>query len=735
MRGFLSNFRLAFRQLSKAPGFSVAVVLMLGAGIGAATAIFSLVEGVLLRPLAFQNPERLVALGDHVGENTGIGVTAPELVTYEKAATAFSSAGGYTHVTYELASGGTPEVIHAARMEARTFETLGVAPMLGRAFTQQEDSAHAPIAVISYAMWLNHFHRDPNVLGTSIVLDRKTYTIVGVMPREFEFPMETGRLGHAQLWVPMSLTADEVSESHAGEWRFNMVARLKDGVTVQQASQDADRVAQQIMRDFPAKLSAIRIHGAAAPLREQVVESARPLLRALFFTVLIVLMIACVNVAILMLVRAIRRRREYAVRLALGARAGAMIRDALAEGLLLSAAGGLLGLTAAAVALKSALVLLPESLPRIDAIHMDIRVAAFALLLAAVTGAICSVVPAFAAMRTNLLESLRESGRTSSGTSHAWLRSALVVAEIAIAMILLTVCVAFVRSYQKMLAVDPGFRPDHVLVAGYQLPLEQYATGSSTQRFDREVLDRLAAKPGIVAVGMADVLPASASVPMADYTVEGVPMGAWKMEFAPFSVSSGDYFRAMGIPLTEGRYFTREDKAGAAMVLIVNESMARHAWPGHDALGKRMHLGNPNSGLPWATVVGVVGDTKRSRDELAGDQYYLPTEQPASLNGSDAPDKLTNAAGGYIVLRSALPPEQMEQTLRAAVAEVDPMLALKDVRPMVDALNNTEAPRRFNTGLIGAFALGALLLQCRESMPSWLSRSPCGCRRLRSAWL
>jgi putative ABC transport system permease protein len=708
--GFLNSIRYALRQLKKAPGFAAAVVLMLGMGIGATTAIFSMVEGVLLRPLPFENPERLVALGDHVGENSGIGVTAREMATYENATTAFSSAGGYTRITYELAGNETPEQVHGARMEARAFETLGVAPVLGRVFTEQEDVAHAPVALISYGMWLNRFHRDAHVLGDSIILDRKAYTIVGVMPRAFEFPLETGRLGQAQLWVPMSTTPEELSEDHAAEWRFNMVARLKTGVSLQQASQDADRVSREIMRAFPAKLSAIRIHGAAAPLHEQVVDSARPLLRTLFFTVLIVLMIASVNVAVLMLVRAIRRRREYAVRLALGARAGAMIREALAEGLVLSVAGGLLGLAAAAAALKTALVLLPESMPRIDAIHMDYGVAAFALLLALATGALCSVVPAFAALRTNLLESLRESGRTSTGASHAWLRSALVVAEIAIAMILLTVSAAFVRSYQKMLAVDPGFRPDHVLVAGYQLPLEQYETGSSTRRFQRELMDRLKYKPGIGAVGMADVLPATASVPMADYTVEGVRMENWKMKFAPFTVSDGDYFRAMGIPLHAGRYFTRDDKAGSELVMIVNESMSRHAWPGQDVVGKRMHIGNPHGGLPWAMVVGVVGDTRRSRDEPAGDEYYLPAEQPASLDGSDAPDKLTNAASGYIVLRSTLPPENLEQTLRATVAEIDPMLALKDVRPMRDALANTEAPRRFNTGLIGSFALGALLL-------------------------
>jgi predicted permease len=708
--GFLSSLRYSLRRMSKAPGYALAVVLMLGAGIGATTAIFSLAEGVLLRPLPLHDPEHLVALGDRLGENAGIGVTASELEIYEKETMAFASAGGYTRMTYELSGGGRPEVIHAGRMEARVFQTLGVEPILGRAFSQQEDDARAPVVVIGYAMWLNRFHRDPTVLGSSIVLDRKTYTIVGVMPRNFEFPLETGRLGQAQLWLPMSLTPDEISEANAGDWRFNMVARLKDGVSLEQGGGDADRVAHAIMHRFPAKLSAVKIRGAVAPLREQVADSARPLLRTLFLAVAIVLLIACVNVATLMLVRAIQRRREYAVRMALGAGAKVIVRDALAEGLRLSLAGGVLGLAMASVALKTTLVLLPESMPRIDAIGMDGTVAGFALLLAVGTGAVCSMAPAFAAVRTDLLANLRESARNSGGTSHASLRSALIVTEIAIAMVLVTVSLGFVRSYQKMLAVDPGFRPDHVLVAGYQLPLEQYMTGSLAWRFDREVLERIAGKPGIMAVGIAGVLPATAAVPMADYTVEGASRAGWRMKFAPFTLTDGNYFPAMGTPLREGRYFTPQDKMGVPLVVIVSESMAKHAWPGQDVLAKRMHLGNPESGLPWVTVVGVVGDTKRSRDEPSGDQFYLPIEQRESLYGNDAPDKLTNALGGYIVLRSALPPEQMERTLRAAVAEVDPMLALKEVRPMMDALANVEAPRRFNTGLIGAFALGALLL-------------------------
>ena len=711
MSGFLNSTRLALRLLTKSLGFVLAVVAMLAVGIGATTAMFSLMEGVLLRPLTFHDPERLVALGDHVGDNTGIGVTAREFAVYKSATTAFASAGGYGGATFEMGGRGAPKVVNGARLEASVFPTLGVSPLVGRVFTQKEDDERVPVAVVSYGMWVSRYHRDARVVGSSVSLDRKTYTIVGVMPGGFEFPLSSGRLGQAQLWVPMSLTPDELSDASAGSWRFRMVARLKDGVTLEQASQDADRVGRQIMRDFPPRLSAIRIRGAVAPLREEAVQDARPLLRTLFGAVAVVLLIACANVAILMLVRAIRRRREYAVRLALGARARAIVREALAEGLLLSLAGGLLGLALAAVALKTALVLLPESMPRISAIHMDAAVAVFALALALVTGALCSAAPAFAAMRTNLLEGLGESARTSSGAaSHAWLRSALVVAEIAIAMVLLTVSVQFVRSYQMMLAVDPGYRPDHALVAEYQLPLEQYATQASSDRFNREVLERLRGRPGIAAVAIAAVLPATDAVPMADYTIEGVSMAGWKMKFAPFTLCYGDYFPAVGIPLRAGRYFTAEDKAGAPLAVIVNETMAKQSWPGESALGKRLHLGNPKNGFPWATVVGVVGDTKPARDEPGGGQFYLPMEQPVSLYGADAPDKLANAAGGFIVLRSWLPPGQMESTLRAAVSGVDPMLALNDVRPMTDSLANVEAPRRFNTGLIGGFAIGALML-------------------------
>lgn len=708
----VQNLRYAFRKLRKSPGFTFTVLLILALGIGATTAMFSLIDGILLRPLPFSQPDRLVLLGDHLGKGLDLGVTAREIGAYSHAISAFSSLGGYAPRTYELSGGANPEVIHAARLTAGVFPTLGVQPILGRIFTSQEEDAHQPLAVISYGLWTNRYHRDPRIVGSPIELDRKVYSILGVMPRSFEFPLLAGRLGQAQLWVPVSLTPDELSDEAAGSWGYHMVARLKDGVSLSQAAQDADRVAQQIMRDFPAGISAIHIRGDVMPLREHAVASAQPLLRTLFLAVSIVLLIACVNVAVLLLVRAIRRRHEYAVRMALGARFGAILGESLIEGLLLSLAGGLLGIAFATLAIRTGLHFLPESLPRVDSVSMNATVAAFALLLALATGILCSLAPAFAAARTSLLDSLKEGSPSGTAAkSHAWLRSALVASEIAIALMLLTASGALLRSYQKMLAVDPGFRPDHVLVAGYQLPSRQYPTNSSIDTFNRAIIERLSNEPGIVAMGITTSVPASGGWAASGYTVEGEPVSKWKLKFANFAITYGDYFRSMSIPLIEGRYFTMDDGPNSPPVVIVNQSMAKNLWAGQSAIGKRFHAGNPQRPYPWATVVGVVADTKiGSRDEPSPDQWYAPVEQPATLNGSVDAATRTEPSGGFLILRSAQPPEQMTHPLRSAVASIDPMLALDQVQTMDDAISNVEAPRRFNTAFITAFTIAALAL-------------------------
>ena len=712
MHGLAQSLRFAVRRLLKTRGFTAIVILTLALGLGAATAIFSLVEGILLRPLPFLHPDRLVLLGDHLGPSPGTAVTATEIATYIQGTNAFSSIGAYTDSDYEISGGALPEEVKGARLTAGMFPTLGIGPLLGRTFTAQEEAAHQPVAVLSYALWSERYHRDPHILGGSLQLDRTTYTILGVMPRGFEFPLRAGHLDQAQLWVPLSLMPEELSTQNAGNWRYNMVARLKDGVTLEQAARDADRVARQIMRDFPAAMSAIHIRGDVQSLHENTVADARPLLQTLFAAVLVVLLIACINVAGLLLVRAIRRRREYGVRLALGAGSSTILRESILEGLLLSGAGGLLGLACATAVIRVALHLLPDSMPRISSISINAAVVVFALFLAAATGVLCSLAPAFAALRTNLIETLKDGMPSDTrALRHTGLRSSLVALEIAVALMLLTLSGALLRSFQKMVSVDPGFRADHVLVASYQLPLAQFPTADSADRFNLEALRRLTGKPGIVAAGITNFLAGSGVNAGAAYTIEGVPIASWKLQFANFACTYGDYFRAMGIPLLDGRTFTQNDRANAPLVIIVNQSMARHSWPGQPAVGKRMHVGNPQKGYPWATVVGVVGDTKiGARDEPSTDQWYSPAQQPAILYGTDASPQLSRAASGYITLRSGLPPEQLASVLRATVAEIDPLLALQQIQPLTDVVSHVEAPRRLSTTLISSFAAAAVLL-------------------------
>jgi putative ABC transport system permease protein len=709
MYGLANDLRLTFRRSRKNPAFTIAIVLTLALGIGATTAVFSLVEGVLLRPLPFNDPDRLVVLGEHLGGRPGMSVRATEIATYTGSTQAFSSLGGYITTSFELSGKQRPEEIDAARLNSAMFTTLGVQPVLGRVFTAADENSRQQLAVISYSLWTNRFHRDPNVIGASLVLDRKPYQVIGVMPRDFEFPLSLGTLSGTQVWVPLSLTPDELSDQNSGFFGYQMIARLKDGVSVQQGAEDADRVAHQIMSELPPTMSALKLKGDVEPLRENTIADVRPILRTLFMAAMIALLVACVNVSSLLLVRAIRERREYAVRVAIGASSNRIIREAAVEGMLFSILAGVLGLALAAVAIRTALHFLPASLPRINSVSINPVVAGFALLVAVATGVLCSLAPAFAALRINLIGTLKE-GAQAGGTSHTWLRSALVVAEVAIALVLLTVSGMFLRSLQKMLAVNPGFRADHALVADFQLPLQQYPTATSVNTFNRTVIDQLSSKPGVSAVAISNAVAVSQNFPLAAYTIEGVSLEQWKLKFAAFTSVYGDYFDAMGIPLIDGRTFDLHDDASAPLVVIVNQSMARDCWPGQSPLGKRMHVGNPRKGYPWATVVGVVADTKIPRDQPSNDQWYTPMKQPATLNGSGTPENLTGPSSGYITLRSALDPDHMIQTLRSTIAEIDPLLALQNVRPLDAAISEVESPRRFNTNLITAFAGGALLL-------------------------
>ena len=552
-------------------------------------------------------------------------MTAPETVTYQRDTRSFESLGAYNYARYELSGVGQPAQIQGGRMTPSVFSTLGVAPLLGRVFTAEEDQQKAKVAVLSYATWKSRFNGNPDVLGTKVDLDRQSYTVIGVMPRNFEFPLWKGRQLACELWVPTSFSAQDLSPSGGGDdWGQFMVGRLKPGVTVAQAQDDARRLAPEMMRSLPPDVSNLRITPVVFPLHAVTVVDSRPLLRMFFLAVAVVLLIACANLAGLLLVRAIRRQRETAVRLALGASALTLLRQTMLESLVISVTGGILGIGLAGLALAIGRNFLPDNLPLTSQITLNWTVAGFALLLALLTGGVCGLAPGFAALRTNVNASLKEGGRSASaGGAHARLRSALVVGEIAIALVLLCASGLLLRSYRNMSDVDLGFQPDHVTTAAYALPQKEYSTQARVDAFNNRVLLRLGQLPGVQSVGLTDTIPIKSG---ADWSivVDGYvdPRGASLTGGSATNVIGG-FFKTMRIQLIRGRYFTDLDNANGQLVVIVNRKFAEHYWPNQNPLGKRLRLGTPKTTTPWITVVGEVADALHGRPDQRNTETVL----------------------------------------------------------------------------------------------------------------
>lgn len=712
------DLRITARHLRNSPGFSATAVLMLALGIGATTAIFSIVEAVLLRPLPFPDPERLVVLADILQgasfpANGGeLGVTISDVRNYTRDTKSFESLGGYQQTAFELSGIGDPAQVNAARLTGGVFPALAVPPLMGRFFSQQEDDQSVPVTLISYGLWKNRLHGDPHVLGTKILLDRKPYLVIGVMPRNFEFPLVPGHLNNSELWVPMSFTPAEMQPGQQANWNFQMVGRLKPGISFPQAQQDAQRVAEQTMRGYPPFMVNWRIQASVHSLRAETVNGARDLLRTLFLAILIVLLIACANLTGLLLVRAIRRRREIAMRLALGAGSLTLLRQSILESVLLSLSGGVLGLALAAIGLQVGVSYLPETLPRIDEIGLDWRIVLFVVALSLLTGIGSGLIPAFAALKTSVNETLKEGGRTGSAAGHTWMRSGLVIGEIAIALVLLAAAGLLLRSFEKMRAVDLGFRPDHVLTAAYSLPYKQYATQTSVDGFNRSLIAGLQQLPGLKYAGLTSFLPATGGNSNTVIVVEGyTPPPGSGLDLATWVTIDGDYLQAMSVPLLAGRFFTPTDTASTQLVAIVNRKFAEHHW--HDAtpIGKRFRIGTPEAQTPWLTIVGEVADVREnSPDAPTKEQWYQPVDQiEKSVGPLGSPGDL-NLNSGYITLRTAELPEQMANSLRAIVRSIDPQLPLSQLQTMQQAVSDSETPRRFQTSLISSFAAAAVLL-------------------------
>jgi putative ABC transport system permease protein len=713
MEQLIRDVRFALRQLARTPGFALTAIFTLAIGIGGVTAVFSVVLSVVLRPLPFTQPEGLISLHEHIeGDSHDLRVTAPDVLTFEHENKAFSGVGGFIESGYELTGAGAPFKARAERVTASLFPLLGIEPMLGRTFTQKEDDDASPVALISYSLWKERFHSDPNVLGTMVDLDRRPYTIVGVMPRSFEFPLDAGRLSHRDLWVPMSFTPVE-KKSEGDNFDFSAVARFKAGVTTSQAQQDLARVMEGIQAEYPAK-SGVKLKAGFVPLREEVTHNAEPILRILLGAVALILLIACTNLANLLLVRAASRRRELGMRMALGAARKAIFRQLLTESLALSCLGGVAGATLAVVLVRFAAAKLPETLPRLSEIEVSWPLFLAAVILTAVTGLLCGLAPAIQSTRGDVLDSLRDGGR---GAGHSrtlsHLRSGMVVLEVGLAMVLLVSSGLLLRSFAKMLEVDPGFQTSHVLTASLTLPVLDYPTQQKVDALFASLQRRLEGEPGVKSVGFASNIPIVGQKSGRMIAPEGyIATPGEGMIIVSNYLTDGNYFEAIRIPLVRGRYFgAADDLPGAPLVTVISQSLADRYFPDKNPIGMRIKVG-PDfaSSMPAMTVVGVVGDVKQgARDEATVPQMYDPLAQAAADLGPFA--AMIGVVGGMdLIIRTTGDPSAIVDAVNSAVHQLDPLLPVANINTMDEIVDATESPRRFNTVILTSFAGIALLL-------------------------
>jgi len=711
LEAFLLDLRYGLRQLRKSPAFAVTAVLTLALGIGGMTAVFSVVEAVLLRPLPFKDSGQLLSLHEWVREDPHeFNVTAPDVVIFQRESKAFSGEGGYIAAGYDVTGAGAPFHAAAERVTASLFPVLGVDPLLGRTFTQKEDENTAPVTVISYSLWRERFQSDPGVLGKTIDLDRRPYTIIGVMPRNFEFPLDAGRLSRRDLWVPMSFTPVE-KNSEGSNYDYGLVARLRPGVSTAQAQIDVNRVIAGIQPRYTA-VAGLHLQGYFRTLKEETVHSARPFLNILLGAVSLIMLIACVNIANLLLVRAASRRREFGVRLALGAARRIVLRQLLTESLLLSAIGGTIGAALAVVLVHAAAVHLPDSLPRLGEIAIRWPLFAAASGFAGVTGVLCGVAPALASMRTDVLDSLRDGNHAAGqGPSQYNLQSMLVILEIALALLLLVASGLLLRSFAKMLETDPGFQPQHVLTASLSLPGHDYPTQQKVDEFYAELQRRVETLPGVRTVGFSSNIPIVGQNGGRLITPEGHVRSAGEgFLIASTYLVQGNYFQTLHIPLIRGRYLDDRDvQAGAPLVAIISQSFAETYFHGKDPIGLRMKVGARfDSPMPAITVVGVVGDVKQGAlDQPTVEEMYEPISQAAAALGPMA--AMLGVAGNMdVVIRTAGDPTPLLPSLGKIVHQLDPLLVVSRAHTMDEIVAATESSRRFNTAILTAFAAIAL---------------------------
>jgi putative ABC transport system permease protein len=697
MTTLLQDVRYAVRTLLKSPGFTLVAVVALALGIGANTAIFSVVKAVLLSPLPYPEPERLVWVREI---NPGADImdepaSAPNFNDWRTQGRSFDGMAAFANAGGTITDGDRePERVPAMATSANFFQIVGVAPALGRGFLPEEEAAGKNrVVVLSHGLWQRRFGARPDVLGQQITISGNPHTVVGVAAPGFKTPVSGPK--PPELWFPLAFNFDE---SRRRSDFLSVVGRLKPGATVEQARAELEGIAARLAAERPSTNAGWSVK--VEPLHERVVGNVRQALWVLMGVVGFLLLISCANVANLLLARAAGRRQEIAVRTALGARRGRLVRQFLTESLLLGLAGGGLGLVLAAWGVEVLVALSPGNIPRLEEVGLDARVLAFTFGVSALTGVLFGLLPALSASKADVSVSLKEGGSRGStaGAGARRLRATLVVAEIAITVVLLAGAGLMVRSFMAIQSVDPGFRPERVLTFDFALPAAKYKEDPQIVGFAEQLTARAAALPGVERAALVDALPLSGGGSVLAFVIEGrPPLPPEQVQDAQVFVVTPDYFEVLGIGHVRGERLTERHREGTPDVAVINEAMARRFWPGEDPVGKRLNLGNPEN-TPWVTVIGIVRDTRHSGlDKEPYPQMYGPAAQ--------FPRRAMT-----LVARTSGDPTGLAPALRRELAAIDPDLPLYNVRTMEQVMSDSISRRRFQMVLIAAFAGVGLLL-------------------------
>ncbi|MEY2484408.1 MAG: hypothetical protein QOH39_56 [Verrucomicrobiota bacterium] len=705
----MQEIRFAIRRLAKSPAFVVIAVVTLALAIGANTAVLSLVNALLIRPLPYRAPQQLVLLLQHFKTQNleRIPVSPGEFVDYENRNHSFERLGAFGYTSLNLAGSDKPERIPGALVTAGVLPLLGVAPVQGRFFEADEcKTGRDDVVIISERLWRRKFNRDPQTLGSKIPLDGKNFTVVGIMPEGFDFPLQLFNLGaggqfgeRADIWQPLAFTDKDLETRYSRS--YYIVGRVKAGVTLAQAQADVENIDDQMCREHKNNYPQDRSFGGdVLRLQELAVAGMRPTLLILLAAVALVLLIACANLTTMLLARAASHEREMAIRVALGAGPMRILKQVLTESVLLALLGGIAGVLLAVWGVDLLKNIGASTVPRLREVNLDFRVLIMTFGIAVGTGILFGLVPGIVCAKPELTESLKEGGRGSSeGRRRNRLRNALVVAEVALALVLLTGAGLLMKSFVRLQRVSPGFDPHNVLTMEVSLPKLRYPDDKAIVRFSDEAQQRIAALPGVQFAAVTTILPLSGNNGDSSFAIEGREEKSnmpgpdeEKREV------SADYFRALGTPLLKGRFFTTADNADAPRVIIVNQALAKKWWPGGDAVGKRIVMGGMSADPKWIDVVGIIADIRHfGLDAEPKPEMYIPFAQN--------PYKTM-----ILTIRTAHDPRALISTVRAQIQGIDPGQPVANIRTFESVLSDSIAPRRLSVVLLGVFAGVAVLL-------------------------